>query len=88
MLASLDELSYEGGAMGADHPIAWCQDVDGGRSWYTAMGHTAETYAEPFFREHLMGGIESSAGIVAANCGTAPVDDRPRRQQREERRAR
>jgi hypothetical protein len=33
--------------MGADHPIAWCQQIDRGRSWYTAMGHTAESYAEP-----------------------------------------
>ena len=35
------------GAMGADHPIAWCQDYDGGRAWYTGGGHTSESYAEP-----------------------------------------
>jgi cytochrome c len=67
VLASLDESSYSGGAMGTDHPIAWCQNIDGGRSWYTAMGHTKESYAEPLFRLHLLGGIESAAG-VAAGC--------------------
>ena len=67
VLASLDESSYSGGAMGTDHPIAWCQNIDGGRSWYTAMGHTKESYAEPLFRVHLLGGIESAAG-VAAGC--------------------
>jgi cytochrome c len=67
VLASLDESTYTGGAMGSDHPIAWCQNVDGGRSWYTAMGHTRESYAEPLFRLHLWGGIESAAGI-AGDC--------------------
>jgi cytochrome c len=67
VLATLDEATYSGGAMGADHPIIWCQEVDGGRSWYTAMGHTAESYAEPLFRLHLLGGIEGVAG-VAGSC--------------------
>lgn len=64
VLAALDETTYTGGTMGADHPVAWCQDIDGGRSWYTAMGHTAESYAEPLFRLHLLGGIESAAGAA------------------------
>src|SRR5690606_10691828 len=40
VLASLDESSYAVGshAMGPDHPIAWCHDYDGGRSWYTGGG--------------------------------------------------
>src|SRR5271166_5596263 len=67
VLATLDETTYSGGKMGADHPIAWCQVIDGGRSWYTSMGHTKESYAEPLFRLHLLGGIESVAG-VAAGC--------------------
>jgi type 1 glutamine amidotransferase len=41
--------------------------IDGGRSWHTAMGHTSESYAEPLFRLHLLGGIESAAG-GAADC--------------------
>jgi cytochrome c len=67
VLASVDEASYAGGTMGPDHPIAWCHGVAAGRSWYTAMGHTRESYAEPLFRLHLLGGIESAAG-VAAGC--------------------
>jgi cytochrome c len=67
VLATLDEATYSGGKMGTDHPIAWCQVIDGGRSWYTAMGHTSESYAEPLFRLHLLGGIESAAGI-AGGC--------------------
>jgi len=67
VLATVDEKTYSGGAMGADHPIAWCQQVDGGRSWYTAMGHTKESYAEPLFRLHLLAGIESVAG-AADDC--------------------
>jgi cytochrome c len=68
VLATVDEATYSGGAMGADHPIAWCQTIDGGRSWYTAMGHTKESYAEPLFRLHLLGGIESAAGVAAEGC--------------------
>jgi type 1 glutamine amidotransferase len=67
VLATLDEATYSGGAMRADHPIAWCQEMDGGRSWYTAMGHTTESYSEPLFLLHLLGGIESAAG-VAGSC--------------------
>jgi len=61
VLAALDETTYSGGTMGFDHPIAWCQSIERGRSWYTAMGHTSESYAEPLFRLHLLGGIESAA---------------------------
>jgi len=71
VLASLDETSYDagGGAMGDDHPIAWCQDVEAGRSWYTAMGHTEESYLEPEFLDHLLGGLETAAGAVGSECG-------------------
>ena len=67
VLATLDEATYSGGKMGADHPIAWCQAIDGGRSWYSAMGHTTESFVEPLYRLHLLGGIESAAGI-AGGC--------------------
>ena len=66
VLATLDESTYTGGTMGSDHPIAWFHDYDGGRSWYTAGGHTAESYAEPLFRAHLLGGIQYAAGVFAA----------------------
>jgi type 1 glutamine amidotransferase len=41
----------------APHPIAWAHAYDGGRAWYTGLGHTAESYGEPAFRAHLAGGI-------------------------------
>jgi cytochrome c len=68
VLATLDEKTYSGGTMGADHPIAWCQNFDGGRSWYTAMGHTAESYSDPLFLLHLWGGIQGAAGIGGGSC--------------------
>ena len=73
VLATLDESTYSGGTMGTDHPIVWCQDVDGGRSWYSAMGHTVESYAEPLFRLHLLGGIE---GVARGGCTAG--SERPR----------
>ncbi len=62
VLLSLDESTYEGGGMGDDHPIAWFSEVDAGRSWYTGGGHTIEAYAEPDFRQHLLGGIQYAIG--------------------------
>ncbi|MBG0564466.1 ThuA domain-containing protein [Actinoplanes aureus] len=58
VLLRLDETSYEGGRTGADHPLAWCHENLGGRSFYTALGHTAESYEEPAMLAHLLGGIQ------------------------------
>lgn len=68
VLASLDETSYTGGTMNGDHPIAWCQEYQGGRAFYTGGGHTKESYAEPAFRAHLLGGIRYAAGDAQADC--------------------
>lgn len=57
VLLQLDETSYEGGKNGANHPAAWWQDVGKGRIFYTALGHTKESYTEPLFLQHLTGGI-------------------------------
>ena len=64
VLATVDETTYDPGpdAMGSDHPISWQQVYDGGRSWYTAMGHTISSYSEPLFLSHLLGGILWAAG--------------------------
>ncbi|EGX56514.1 glycosyl hydrolase [Streptomyces zinciresistens K42] len=63
VLARADESSYEGGGMGADHPLVWCRDQGAGRVFYTALGHAAEAYADPHFRTHLEGALAwSSAG--------------------------
>ena len=56
VLATLDEKSYTGGTMGSDHPITWCQEYAGGRSFYTGLGHTKESYGEPAFQKLLLGG--------------------------------
>lgn len=79
VLASLDESSYRGGTMDGDHPIAWCQEYEGGRAFYTGLGHTKESYAEPAFLAHLLGGIRYAAGDAAADCrpetGYTPLFD-------------
>ena len=62
VLATLDEKTYTGGTNGDHHPIAWYQEVDGGRSFYTAGGHTDESYSEPLFLQHLLGGIQYAIG--------------------------
>jgi type 1 glutamine amidotransferase len=59
VLLSLDESSYAPGAatMSGDHPVAWRHEHDGGRAFYTALGHTSESYADPSFLAHLESGI-------------------------------
>lgn len=64
VLLTVDEASYHGGGMGADHPVAWYHEYDGGRAWYTALGHVREAYADPAFRAHLLGGIAYAAGAA------------------------
>ncbi|WP_220183014.1 ThuA domain-containing protein [Sphaerisporangium album] len=68
VLATLDEGSYSGGTMGADHPIVWCKTYGGGRSFYTGGGHTIASFAEAPFRAHLLGGIRYAAGKTKADC--------------------
>jgi type 1 glutamine amidotransferase len=63
VLATVDETTYYGGTMGDDHPIMWYHDFDGGRAWYTGMGHTSDSYYEPLFLQSLLGGIQYAAGM-------------------------
>ena len=76
VLATVDESTYDprgysvpGGSppMG-DHPISWCHPYDGGRAFYTAMGHKSQYYSEPLFLAHILGGIEMTAGVAKFNC--------------------
>ena len=62
VLITIDEKSYEGGRLGDHHPMAWYHDYDGGRAFYTEFGHTDETYEEPMYLQHLLGGIEYAMG--------------------------
>lgn len=62
VLAVLEEGSYRGGKMGADHPIVWCRDFEGGRSFYTGLGHTRRGFSDPRYLRHLLGGIRYALG--------------------------
>ncbi|WP_316786832.1 ThuA domain-containing protein [Pedobacter frigiditerrae] len=58
VLIKVDETSYTGGTMKNEHPISWCHDYDGGKAFYTALGHTKECYADPLFLKHLLAGLK------------------------------
>jgi type 1 glutamine amidotransferase len=72
VLATLDESTYQGGGMGADHPIAWCHAVGKGRALYTAGGHTADSWAEARFLAHVAGALRWAAGLAAGDCRPEP----------------
>lgn len=57
VLLTLDESTYEGGKHGSNHPISWCRTAEGGRVFYTGLGHTSLTYSDPLFLEHIKGAI-------------------------------
>ncbi|SDQ65514.1 ThuA domain-containing protein [Flagellimonas zhangzhouensis] len=62
VLVTVDESTYEGGENGENHPMAWYHDFDGGRAFYTAAGHTDESYSEELFLKHVLGGINYAIG--------------------------
>ncbi len=61
-LINLDESSYGGGTNGDNHPMAWYKEYDGGRAFYTGLGHTNESYNDPLYLNHLLGGIRYAMG--------------------------
>ncbi len=73
VLLSLDESTYDpsgytGSTGMGDHPIAWCHPYDGGRSVYTAMGHSGAFWSEPLLLDHMLGGIQMAAGYERFGC--------------------
>lgn len=62
VILTIDETSYKGGTQGDHHPMAWFHEYDGGRAFYTALGHTNESYADTLFLQHLLGGIQYAIG--------------------------
>ena len=62
VLLTIDESSYQGGKEGSYHPMAWYHAYDGGRAFYTALGHTDESYKEEAFLKHVLGGINYAIG--------------------------
>lgn len=63
VLITVDESTYKGGTNGNPHPISWYKEYDGGRSFYTAMGHTKEQFSDAKFLSHLLGGIKYAIGL-------------------------
>jgi cytochrome c len=82
VLATLDETTYQGGTNGENHPIIWYHAFDGGRAFYTGLGHTNESYSEPLFLRHLLAGIQYAIGegktldYSKAYAVKAPEDNR------------
>ena len=70
-----------GGTMGADHPLTWCKDYQGGRSFYTALGNTAAAF-DADLTTLLKGGIGWAAGAadpVYSDCGATVLPTTSRR---------
>jgi uncharacterized protein len=77
ILATIDEASYtqvglfgKNLAMGKDHPIVWWNCVGKGRILYSAMGHTAETFAEPHIQKMLLGSLKWTLRLDGSSCET------------------
>jgi len=62
VLITIDESTYKGGTNGAFHPMSWYHDYDGGRSFYTELGHVEECYTDEVYLKHLLGGINYAIG--------------------------
>lgn len=62
VVLKIDEKSYKGGKNGDNHPMSWYREFDGGRSFYTALGHTEEIYDDQLFINHVWAGIHYAAG--------------------------
>jgi cytochrome c len=82
VLAKLDETTYKGGKNGENHPTSWYHEFDGGRAFYAGGGHTSESYREPEFLQHILGGIKYAIGenqeldYVHATTSRIPDDSR------------
>ncbi|NJQ00222.1 ThuA domain-containing protein [Streptomyces sp. PLAI1-29] len=69
-VARVRERTYSPGtdALGWDHPVSWCRDYRGGRSFYTGMGGTADSFGEERFRTHLRGALLWTSRLARADC--------------------
>ncbi|HEY9047388.1 MAG TPA: ThuA domain-containing protein [Ohtaekwangia sp.] len=81
VIYNLDETSYQGGQNGENHPIAWYHEFDGGRAFYTGMGHTHESYSDSLYMQHVLDGIQYAIGenkldYSKATAKVAPEDNR------------
>jgi glucose/arabinose dehydrogenase/PKD repeat protein/type 1 glutamine amidotransferase len=73
VLMTVDESTYEGGEHGPGHPIAWCSEYDGGRNFYTAIGHAdggaTPAWSDPRYLDHISGAIQWASGAAPGDCG-------------------
>ncbi len=82
VLINIDEATYKGGHRMGNHPMAWYHEYDGGRAFYTELGHTAESYTDENYTKHLLGGIQYAIGenknlnYSKATSEYAPDEDR------------
>jgi type 1 glutamine amidotransferase len=63
ILITIDENSYTGGANGENHPMSWYHHFDGGRAFYSALGHDDKSYADPLYLQHILGGLKYAMGV-------------------------
>jgi cytochrome c len=82
VLIKIDENSYKGGINGDNHPMAWYHDFENGRAFYTELGHTDESYSDPVYLGHLLGGIKYAIGdnkkLDYSKCTTLRVPEENR----------
>lgn len=62
VLLTADESTYQGGTHGDFHPMSWCHAYDGGKSFYTALGHTVESFRDTMLLEHIRQGVVWASG--------------------------
>lgn len=82
VLVTIDETSYQGGENNGWHPMVWYHGYDGGRAFYTEFGHTDESFADPNYLKHILGGIKYAIGngskpdYSKVKTPNVPEDDR------------
>ena len=79
VLLTMDESTYAeadgSDDVDDDHPISWCHRYDGGRAWYTGMGHTEASFLDADFLKHILGGLEVATGHTPdAACGVVQTE--------------
>lgn len=62
VLMSLIESGFDGGTMGADHPYTWIRNFEGGRAFYTGLGHEKSLAENESFYKIILGGLKWAAG--------------------------
>ncbi len=76
-LVTIDESSYSGGTNGENHLISWYHEYDGGRSFYTSLGHRIETWSDQNFLQHIISGIEYAKGYAAIDYSKSTTTSIP-----------